>query len=46
MLFEVTPLPQELFDKLEHAAASHPPQRVVNPSENWGLGYDVFEWGN
>jgi hypothetical protein len=42
----VTALPQDLFDKLEQAATSHPPQRVVNPSKGWGLGYDVFEWGN
>lgn len=32
-----------MFNKLEEAATSHPPQRVVNPSENWKLGFDVFD---
>jgi len=36
-------LPENLFDKLEAAAAAHPPQRVVNPSKGWGLGFDVFD---
>ncbi|ELU36490.1 aldo-keto reductase [Rhizoctonia solani AG-1 IA] len=29
------------FEKLEKAAASHPPHRVVDPSKSWGV--DVFE---
>jgi hypothetical protein len=28
---------------LEKAAASHPPQRVVNPSTGWKLPFDVFD---
>lgn len=40
---QVSAIPQDLFDKLEAAAASHPPQRVVNPSKNWGLDFDIFE---
>ncbi|CAL1701605.1 unnamed protein product [Somion occarium] len=39
----VVTLPDDLFDKLEKAATSHPPQRVVNPSKNWGLDFDVFD---
>ncbi|KAF8752144.1 reductase [Rhizoctonia solani] len=34
-------LPEEQFEKLEKAAASHPPHRVVDPSKSWGV--DVFE---
>ncbi|THH03296.1 hypothetical protein EW145_g6370 [Phellinidium pouzarii] len=41
---QVTALPQDLFEKLEAAAAAHPPQRVVNPSKSWGLNFDVFEY--
>lgn len=33
--FHVVPLPQEAFDKLEEAAASHKPERSVNP--DWGV---------
>lgn len=40
---KITALPDELFQKLEAAAASHPPRRVVDPSKGWGLGFDVFE---
>ncbi|OJA16396.1 hypothetical protein AZE42_08838 [Rhizopogon vesiculosus] len=36
-------LPQEDFEKLETAATSHPPQRVVNPSNGWKLPFDVFD---
>ena len=36
-------LPADLFDTLEKAATAHPPQRVVNPSRSWGLGFDVFD---
>ncbi|KAH9922985.1 NADP-dependent oxidoreductase domain-containing protein [Fomitopsis serialis] len=41
--FKVFPLPDDLFDKLEAAAAAHPPQRVVNPSKGWRLDFDVFD---
>ncbi|KAH8082412.1 NADP-dependent oxidoreductase domain-containing protein [Cristinia sonorae] len=40
---QVTALPKDLFEKLETAATSHPPQRVVNPSKNWGLDFDIFD---
>jgi len=36
-------LPQEDFEKLETAATSHAPQRVVNPSAGWKLPFDVFD---
>ncbi|KAG8721763.1 hypothetical protein FRC08_010395 [Ceratobasidium sp. 394] len=38
---QVFKLPDPLFQKLEKAAASHPPQRVVDPSKSWGV--DIFE---
>ncbi|KAI0823952.1 NADP-dependent oxidoreductase domain-containing protein [Trametes gibbosa] len=38
----VVKLPEVLFDKLEKAAAAHPPKRVVNPSQGWGLSFDIF----
>ncbi|KAI0080695.1 hypothetical protein K474DRAFT_1682434 [Panus rudis PR-1116 ss-1] len=41
--FKVVALPDDLFEKLEKAATSHPPQRVVNPSKNWGLDFDIFD---
>ncbi|CDO72238.1 hypothetical protein BN946_scf184970.g90 [Trametes cinnabarina] len=41
--FHVVRLPDDLFDKLEKAATSHPPQRVLNPSKNWNLPFDVFD---
>ncbi|PCH40515.1 hypothetical protein WOLCODRAFT_24169 [Wolfiporia cocos MD-104 SS10] len=41
--FQVHALPDDLFEQLEKAAAAHPPQRVVNPSKNWGLDFDVFD---
>jgi len=41
--FNVTALPDDLFDELEKAATSHPPQPVVNPSKPWGLDFDVFD---
>ncbi|KAI0917638.1 hypothetical protein AcW1_007203 [Taiwanofungus camphoratus] len=41
--FQVHALPDDLFAQLEDAAAAHPPQRVVNPSQGWGLGFDVFD---
>lgn len=40
---EVFKIPQEDFEMLEQAAASHPPQRVVNPSSGWKLPFDVFD---
>jgi hypothetical protein len=33
-------LPQDLFERIEKAAAEHPPFRSVDPSDNWG--YDIF----
>ncbi|KAG8214832.1 NADP-dependent oxidoreductase domain-containing protein [Butyriboletus roseoflavus] len=39
--FDVFEIPQEDFEKLERAAASHPPKRVVNPSKGWNLPFDV-----
>jgi len=36
-------IPQEDIDRLEKAATSHPPQRVVNPSKGWKLPFDVFD---
>ena len=39
----MTRLPDDLFDELERAAVAHAPQRVVNPSAGWGLGYDIFD---
>jgi len=41
--FKVVTLPEDLFNKLEEAATAHPPQRVLNPSKNWGLDYDIFD---
>lgn len=41
--FHVHVLPEDLFNKLEDAATSHPPQRVVNPSKDWGLDFDIFD---
>ena len=40
-LLTVVVLPQKSFDELEEAAASHPPERAVDPSEGWGI--DIFE---
>jgi len=44
--FHIVPLPIESFKKLEIAATSHKPKRVVNPSKGWGLDWDIFddEW--
>ena len=39
----VRKLPDELFNKLEKAAQSHEPRRVVNPSKRWNLDYDIFD---
>lgn len=36
-------LPQEDFARLEEAATSHRPYRVVNPSNGWKLPFDVFD---
>ncbi|KAG8738556.1 hypothetical protein FRC12_016715, partial [Ceratobasidium sp. 428] len=38
---QVFKLPDAQFQRLEKAAASYPPQRVVDPSKSWGV--DVFE---
>jgi hypothetical protein len=40
-LLIVVTLPQKSFDELEEAAASHPPERAVDPSVWWGI--DIFE---
>ncbi|KZT69576.1 hypothetical protein DAEQUDRAFT_669433 [Daedalea quercina L-15889] len=40
---QVFSLPKGLFQKLEEAATSHPPQRVINPSKNYGLDFDIFD---
>ncbi|TRM65675.1 NADP-dependent oxidoreductase domain-containing protein [Schizophyllum amplum] len=40
---QVTRLPDALFEKLEAAAVGHKPQRTLNPSESWGLPFDLFE---
>ncbi|KAJ3715603.1 NADP-dependent oxidoreductase domain-containing protein [Lentinula guzmanii] len=36
-------LSEEAFDKIEKAARAHKPQRGSNPSQNWGLDFDIFE---
>lgn len=36
-------LPREDFERLEKAASSHQPKRVVNPSKGWNLPFDVFD---
>jgi hypothetical protein len=36
-------LPNDLFEQLENAATSHKPHRYSNPSENWGLDFDIFD---
>jgi hypothetical protein len=41
-LSSVVALP-DLFEKLEKAASSHQPQRVVNPSKSWGLDFYIFD---
>jgi diketogulonate reductase-like aldo/keto reductase len=41
--FQVVALPQESFDRLEKAATSHEPQRIMNPSKDWGLDFDIFD---
>jgi len=41
--YHVSALPDDLFEKLEQAAVSHPPQRIMNPSKGWGLPFDVFD---
>jgi hypothetical protein len=43
MRSSVQALPVELFTKLERAAVAHEPKRAVNPSEGWGVGYDIFD---
>lgn len=40
-MFAVFEIPDDLFEKLEKAAAAHPPQRVVDPSKTWGV--DIFD---
>lgn len=42
-MVSVYALPEDLFNKLEVAAAAHPSVRVGNPSKTWGVGFDIFE---
>ena len=42
-VYAVRRLPDTLFEKLEKAAVSHPPRRVVNPSKRLNLPYDIFD---
>lgn len=37
----ITKIPDRLFNKLEAAAASHKPERTLDPSKKWGI--DIFE---
>jgi len=39
--YKVGSLPQAAFEKIEKAAASHEPQRGMDPSGGWGI--DIFE---
>jgi hypothetical protein len=39
----VKALPAETFKKIEQAAVAHAPKRAVNPSDAWGLDFDIFE---
>ncbi len=41
--FAVVALPDDLFNKLEEAATSHKPKRILNPSTGWKLDFDVFD---
>ncbi|PSR73736.1 hypothetical protein PHLCEN_2v10426 [Hermanssonia centrifuga] len=40
---KVVALPDDLFKKLEEAATSHKPKRILNPSKGWKLDFDVFD---
>ncbi|KDQ49241.1 hypothetical protein JAAARDRAFT_201060 [Jaapia argillacea MUCL 33604] len=42
---QIFELPKASFDKLEEAATSHPPQRVISPGPGgvWGLKFNVFD---
>ncbi|EPS95531.1 hypothetical protein FOMPIDRAFT_1054064 [Fomitopsis schrenkii] len=40
---QISKLPDDLFIKLEKAATSHPPQRMVNPSKSYRLNFDIFD---
>lgn len=40
---KITRLPDALFEKLEAAAVGHKPERTLNPSQRWGLPYDIFD---
>jgi len=40
---QVFALPEDLFQMLEKAATSHPPQRIVNPSRTYNLPFDIFD---
>ena len=36
-------LPHDSFVRLEYAALTHPPERTVNPSKSWNVGFDIFD---
>ncbi|KZO94652.1 Aldo/keto reductase [Calocera viscosa TUFC12733] len=40
---DIITLPQAAFDAIEEAATSHTPERVINPSKAWKLGFDLFD---
>ncbi|KZT60035.1 hypothetical protein CALCODRAFT_493030 [Calocera cornea HHB12733] len=40
---DIITLPKAAFDAIEKAATSHPPERVINPSKAWKLGFDLFD---
>ncbi|KAF8964257.1 NADP-dependent oxidoreductase domain-containing protein [Flammula alnicola] len=37
--FKVVALPQDAFDRLEKAAASHPPVKTLDPTPHWGVDF-------
>ncbi|RDX48821.1 hypothetical protein OH76DRAFT_1351665 [Lentinus brumalis] len=41
--YHIFKLPKDLVEKLEKAAAAHPPRRVVNPSKRYNLPYDLYD---
>jgi hypothetical protein len=43
VLNPVGALPSDLFEKLEKAATRHKPRRLMNPSKEWGLDFDIFD---
>ncbi|KAF9478221.1 hypothetical protein BDN70DRAFT_880285 [Pholiota conissans] len=37
--FKITALPQEAFERLERAATSHPPVKLLDPTPHWGVDF-------